>query len=205
MVPKSPKLVPGKDGGPPVDLRTRILQAAIEAFANHGYSATSMRSIVEEVGCTKPALYYHFGSKADLFVEVHRCVQEKVAGLFGALHDDRGPLPDRLERFVSTLLLAATEDPLPARLLLTAAHRPEQGQPAVDLHTFHQQNLSHLSEVLREGQADGTVRSDLTAEELSEVLLGMVHHRALGVLIGKTPPPGIARQIVDVFINGARP
>ena len=196
---------PEADTKPPADLRTRILEAALELFANRGYGATSMRAVVEAVGCTKPALYYHFGSKGDLFIEVHTSVQQMVAEAFGTLSNGTGTLQQRLEAFVTTLLESATADPLRARLLLTAAHRPEQGQPTVDLESFHDHNLSHLSAVLREGQDRGEVRTDLPATDLSEILLGMVHHRALGLLIGKAPPPGISRQIVDVFINGARP
>ncbi len=185
-------------------LRARILQAAIELFATHGYGATSMRAIVEAVGCTKPALYYHFGSKAELFVEVHRTVQGRVREAFASLPEGNDPLPLRLERFIATLLDAAVEDPSAARLLLTATHRPEQGQPEVDLESLHSHNLAHLSGVLHHGQKQGEIRMDLSAEALSDFLLGMVHHRALGLLRGEAPPPEISRQIIDVFIHGAR-
>jgi AcrR family transcriptional regulator len=174
-------------------------------FAARGYSATSVRAVVEAVGCTKPALYYHFGSKAELFVEVHREVQRLITSLFVELPGTTGPIRARLERFVGSLLTATRLHPVHSRLLLTAAHRPDQGQPEVDLESFHQSNLSHLSAVLESGQVAGVIRSDISALELSEVLLGMVHHRALGVLVGKPPSPDISRQIVDVFINGARP
>ena len=106
--------------------------------------------------------------------------------------------------FVAGLLASTVEDPAPARLLLTATHHPEQGQPAIDLEAFHTANVDYLAEVLREGQQDGSIRTDLAAEALSEILLGMMHHRALELLRGKVPPPNVAQQIIDVFINGAR-
>ncbi|MHA6758416.1 TetR family transcriptional regulator [Streptacidiphilus sp. PAMC 29251] len=46
--------------------RQRILDAAAEVFAEHGYSGASMRDIAERLGITKAALYYHFASKEDL-------------------------------------------------------------------------------------------------------------------------------------------
>ena len=78
------------------DLRVRILLAAIDLFATHGYGATSIRAIVEAVGCTKPALYYHFGSKAALFVEVHRTVQNQVREAFAAMPWGAEPIEIRL-------------------------------------------------------------------------------------------------------------
>ncbi|MET8861997.1 TetR family transcriptional regulator [Nonomuraea sp. NPDC004580] len=44
----------------------RILEAARVLFAARGYRATTMQAIADEVGITKPALYYHFDSKEEL-------------------------------------------------------------------------------------------------------------------------------------------
>jgi AcrR family transcriptional regulator len=45
------------------DTRSAILREAAELFAARGYDAVSVREIVQAAGVTKPALYYHFGSK----------------------------------------------------------------------------------------------------------------------------------------------
>jgi AcrR family transcriptional regulator len=46
--------------GSRVNRREEILEAATRLFMQHGYKATSVRQIAEEVGCTEAALYYHF-------------------------------------------------------------------------------------------------------------------------------------------------
>ncbi|HUR07288.1 MAG TPA: helix-turn-helix domain-containing protein [Nonomuraea sp.] len=43
--------------------RADIQEAALSLFTEHGYDATSMREIAEQLGITKAALYYHFDSK----------------------------------------------------------------------------------------------------------------------------------------------
>ncbi len=50
------------------ETRTRLLSAARKTFARHGYNATSLDRLSEAAGCTKGALYDHFGSKAGLFL-----------------------------------------------------------------------------------------------------------------------------------------
>jgi AcrR family transcriptional regulator len=48
--------------------RARLLRAARQTFARHGYHATSVDRVSEAAGLTKGAVYDHFGSKAGLFL-----------------------------------------------------------------------------------------------------------------------------------------
>jgi AcrR family transcriptional regulator len=47
--------------------RQQIIDVAIVEFGRAGYYGTSMNDIAEAAGVTKPVLYQHFDSKADLF------------------------------------------------------------------------------------------------------------------------------------------
>ena len=48
------------------DTKRRIQLAARELFAQKGVRQTSLQEIAEKLGITKPALYYHFGSREEL-------------------------------------------------------------------------------------------------------------------------------------------
>ena len=50
--------------------RVRILETAIAHFTEHGYEGTPLRAISDELGVTKAALYYYFGSKESLLLEI---------------------------------------------------------------------------------------------------------------------------------------
>lgn len=52
------------------DTRARLLAAARRTFARHGYYGGSLEQVSENAGCTKGALYDHFGSKEGLFLEL---------------------------------------------------------------------------------------------------------------------------------------
>ena len=47
--------------------RQQILDVAIDEFGRSGYFGTSMNDIADAAGVTKPVLYQHFDSKADLY------------------------------------------------------------------------------------------------------------------------------------------
>ena len=49
------------------DTKEKILMTALQLFARDGYEAVSVRTIVEELGMTKGALYRHYKNKRDIF------------------------------------------------------------------------------------------------------------------------------------------
>jgi AcrR family transcriptional regulator len=50
--------------------RQRILDVALELFAEQGYEKTSLREIAEHLDVTKAALYYHFKTKEEILVSL---------------------------------------------------------------------------------------------------------------------------------------
>ena len=51
-----------------VDNRTRLLQAATDAFAEYGYEGASLRAIADNAGVSFQLIAYYFGSKEELWV-----------------------------------------------------------------------------------------------------------------------------------------
>lgn len=58
-----------------VQTRDKIISLAYSAFAKKGYAKTSLKTISDELGITRPALYYHFTSKEDLFIAVYESLE----------------------------------------------------------------------------------------------------------------------------------
>lgn len=54
----------------PSETRERVLQAAFDAFATHGYDGARLDAIVQSSGYNPNTIYYHFGSKEGLFIAV---------------------------------------------------------------------------------------------------------------------------------------
>ena len=48
------------------DTKERILETALELFAQSGYLGTSMNDIAKQLGITKAALYKHYASKQEI-------------------------------------------------------------------------------------------------------------------------------------------
>ena len=90
-----------------LDTRRRLLHAAAEVFAEHGYRAATVREICAKAGANVAAVNYHFGDKARLYQEVFEGL---IGEALGKYPPDMGlgpnPTPEeRLEAFVRSFLL----------------------------------------------------------------------------------------------------
>lgn len=68
--------------GPDQDsTKERLLQAATELFAQKGFHGTSTREITQRAGTNLSSLYFHWHSKENLYLAVHRHLFQLLAEL----------------------------------------------------------------------------------------------------------------------------
>jgi AcrR family transcriptional regulator len=93
------------------DTKTRILDAAEQLFMEHGFEATSLRSLTTAAGVNLAAVNYHFGSKEELFQAVltrrlDPMNQERI-DLLERLEREAAGKPISVERILSAMLIPA--------------------------------------------------------------------------------------------------
>lgn len=99
----------GISNSTPTDLKTRqrVLEAAVEVFAERGYRKATVRDICERANANVAAVNYHFHGKEGLYTSVllyaHQCACEKYPPQIGL--GDNATLEQRLQAFVRSLLL----------------------------------------------------------------------------------------------------
>lgn len=92
----------GTKGVPRADREQQILLAACEVFGTEGFAATSMVTVADRAGISKPLIYQYFDSKEGLFTaalhyggailadEIERIARTDVVGLERGLQTLRG-------------------------------------------------------------------------------------------------------------------
>ncbi len=61
------------------ETKNRIREAGFELLRSRGYHNTSMNDVVDNTGVKKGNLYFHYGSKEELFIEVLRDAVDRYA------------------------------------------------------------------------------------------------------------------------------
>jgi len=98
--------------------RQTILNAAMDAFAQHGYEKASTNAIVREAGISKGMLFYYFGSKEQLFQDLAAYAYDTVRdALLKPLDGMDGDFIGRLRQLAERKLRIYAENPHIIRFL----------------------------------------------------------------------------------------
>jgi len=147
--------------------KDRILAAAEDLFAQHGFAGTSLRQVTSRADVNIAAVNYHFGSKENLVNEVFRRRMDdmtalRLAQLQRALADQPGELRPILAAFVEPAL-AMSQDRHGGGAFVRVVARA-YAEKNDGLRKFLSDHYGH---VLREfGKAIATCVPGLSKEEL---------------------------------------
>src|SRR5579859_8141942 len=174
--------------------RTRIVEAATQHFAQHGYHAARVGDIAIELGIAKGSIFQHFGSKDGLFFEVYKRSVRSFAKYLDAPAEIRSAGFFEVLRYwlVRTEHLVH-EDWIPYRISLL-------GNYGTDLVLKREINRFLLTEdpygtveFVRFGLQRGELRDDLDIEMTVSILDWMVE-RFQDALLTAELDPGLFRR-----------
>ncbi|GGL08836.1 MULTISPECIES: TetR/AcrR family transcriptional regulator [Streptomyces aurantiacus group] len=86
------------------DAARRLLVAAVEAFAERGYHATTTRDIAGRAGMSPAALYIHYKTKEELLHRISRIGHEKAVEILRTAAQGEGSATERLADAVSSFV-----------------------------------------------------------------------------------------------------
>ena len=154
--------------------RDGILDAAQRLFAAQGFSGTTIKQIGGEAGVNTALLYYYFGDKERLYHAVlERLVGRLVSRTLASLQADASP-PARIRGFIEAQVATFVSHPELPRLFMRemldhgAAHAVEQIQHLAAT------SFKGLCNTIREGQKQGTFRSDIDPKFAAISTIGQV-------------------------------
>jgi AcrR family transcriptional regulator len=86
------------------DAARRLLVAAVEAFAERGYHATTTRDIAGRAGMSPAALYIHYKTKEELLHRISRIGHDRALDILRTAARTEGSATDRLAEAVSSFV-----------------------------------------------------------------------------------------------------
>ncbi len=154
--------------------RARLLRAAVSVFDRKGYAAASVREIVEIAGVTKPALYYHFGSKEGVLTAVLQEAAREFASAMGRGLRRPGTARERLFGICADLHGLFQEHVPVVRVAHSVFFGPVEGAPQFDFSTFDRDMERAVRQIVADGQASGEIDASASPSDIALVILGVI-------------------------------
>jgi AcrR family transcriptional regulator len=188
-----------------VRTRSRLIRAAVSVFDRKGYAAASVREIVELAGVTKPALYYHFGSKERLLTTVLDEASREFAAATARAVGRPGTARHRLEALCEDLHGLFQEHVPVVRVAHATFFGPVDGAPPFDFTTFDRKLEAAVRQIVEEGQVAGEIGRAASATDVSLLIMGLIGVFAVRHLHYGFEPIGLEtmRRVLGLVFDGA--
>jgi AcrR family transcriptional regulator len=183
--------------------RNRLLQSAVHIFDRKGYSAASVREIAEMAGVTKPALYYHFGSKEGLLITILDEAAREFTKAISMAVARAGTARERLTALCEDVFSLFEENIPLVRVAHTVFLGPADIAPAFDVTNFERLWREALQRVIEDGQASGEFRP-MPSVDVAFALMGLVESCVERQMHPGFDPVGRdgLRKIVSLLFDG---
>ncbi|KAB1644243.1 TetR/AcrR family transcriptional regulator [Gulosibacter chungangensis] len=189
--------------GRPGNDRGDVITAAVSLFNQHGYEATTVGMIAEQLGVSKSAIYHHVASKEELLASaLDRALSSLEGMLETANSSGRSPL-ERLEYVLRGTVQVLIDDLESVTLLLRLRGNTDLERQALQ----RRRNFNvAVAELVTEADDTGALRADIDPSVATRYVFGMVNsitewYRPGGALSAEQ----IGDQIVNLVFNGLRP
>lgn len=139
--------------------RQKIMQAAFEAFAEKGYSQTSMDDIVKRSGLSKGTLYWHYKNKKELFLATIEMVMQRWDNQLVQLADAGGSAEGRLRSFFTEAGAVFAENKNLIGLMVDGFFQSYQMKEAeYIMKDIYARFIGHIERIIRQGIDNGEFR-----------------------------------------------
>lgn len=148
----------------PEEKRQKILQCALDEFAEHDYDSASISKIVARAGIAKGSLYQYFTDKSDLHSYLLQLASQKKAEMMAAA---RPPEPEtglfeHLRWLFEEMGKFEILHPQLAKIGYRAAYGKTQ-LPNSILAKGRQASMEYFSQLIEQGKRRGEIRGELNS------------------------------------------
>ena len=153
----------------PEETVRKILDTAERLFIEKGYDRASLQDIIRETGLSKGAIYHHFTSKEDIFYSVCDRIGRRNGEALAVIRDD--PSLNGLEK-LRAIFKASMQPEKQIKMYSMMPYLIDNAKfLAAELQSLFTEVVpEYIEPILRQGMADGSIRTE-HPKELAEAIL----------------------------------
>jgi len=145
----------------PQEKQNRILRAAGDEFARHGYENAKMSEIARAAGVSVGSLYKYFDHKQDMYLHVIHSSIAEMERLLVILSQTQDDILLKAERIIRAIQGFSRDNPLLIKLYSGAAAQNDPVMAAHFAREIETATARIYCQAIREAQEAGDIRKDI--------------------------------------------
>jgi len=180
--------------------RSRVLEAAVDLFADQGYDGTSVAQVIAKAGVAKGGFYHHFASKEELLYEVYGdLIGEQLRRMDAILARGEAP-PATLRALIVDLVETTAASARPALVFWRELSRLGDERTA-EYRRARRRYHDAVRRLVRDGQAAGTFAPVASADTVTFTIFGFVNELPLWFRPnGRKRPTQLGHELADLIL-----
>ena len=180
--------------------RTRVLDAAVELFARHGYDGTSVAQVIAQAGVAKGGFYHHFASKEALLYEVYGDLIARQLAAMDEILARRSAPAETLRALIADLVESTAASARQALVFWREQHRLG-GDRTAEYRRARRRYHDTVQRLIRDGQDSGTFARVASPEMITFTIFGVINELPLWYRPnGRKRPAQIAAELSDLVL-----
>ena len=182
------------------DARSRVLEAAVDLFADQGYDGTSVAQVIAKAGVAKGGFYHHFASKEELLYEVYGdLIGEQLRRMDVILARAEAPAAT-LRALIVDLVETTAASSRPALVFWRELSRLGDERTA-EYRRARRRYHDAVRRLVRDGQAAGTFAPVASADTVTFTIFGFVNELPLWFRpTGRKRPTQLGHELADLIL-----
>ena len=167
------------------DKRERILDAAEQIFARHGFFAAKVSDVAKEAGVADGTIYLYFKSKDDLLISLfERRMQQLNTALKAAIAGK--PPREQLRAFIRTYIQLCASEPAATEVLTIELRQSSKFMKEYDNPEFVD-FLRTLGGIIASAQDAGELDTSIPPHVAARMIFGVLDELALAWVLARAP------------------
>jgi TetR/AcrR family fatty acid metabolism transcriptional regulator len=159
--------------------KEQLIRGVLKVIARDGTKRLSVASVSREIGLVPSALYRHFHSKEQMLSAVLDYIVGRIQHNFHDVCEETEEPLLRMQRFLQRQLKLIKESPAIPTVIFAQGLFSEDAYRRKKIFDIFGQFRHELATMVKMGQKAGTIRSDISAETVVLLWVGIIQPAAL--------------------------
>jgi len=173
-----------------------IIYTALDLISDKGIQGLTIKNLSKKIGITEPAIYRHFENKIQILIALLDLLKKNTNVIFEAELNSVESAVRKIERLFEKHFKIFSEMPSLASVVFSEEMFRNEEKLISKISEIIEINNKTLLTILKEGQQNNEIRSDINTEHLVVIIMG-----ALRLFVKKWQ---FAKSSFDLQIEGGK-